>query len=199
MKASDFEIMQDKVNKALANPKQVTGLKPFHIYIGIDPGWTGAIVINAKDTLATDNYKIFKCPSTVQGMYELLKWNLNIYKCQIKPIKIFAMIEKIHGRGSGSYRPVKWSSKTTFRFGENYGAWHALLTSYNARIIFINPQQWQKRMLGKFARGKSKETSLRVAKQRHPELAKKIGKNHNIADAINICELCEWYFRSEKE
>jgi hypothetical protein len=116
-----------------------------------------------------------------------------------KKLAVFAIVEDIHGRGYGNIGAVEWSAQTNFRFGMNCGAWEAVLHCNNIRFEKLYPQRWQHRMLGKFPKGKSKETSLAIAVERHPQIAKQIGKNHNFADAVNLAELCQNYFNGVQD
>jgi hypothetical protein len=194
VKAKDFKALQDKVRATSGSPKIVDGVMkpPKLVYFGIDPGWTGALAVNTED-----GCRVFKCPSTIADMHNLLGeiLNENINKGYfLRGARFYAVVEQVHGRGYKDGKGEKWGAQNTFRFGMNCGAWEAILVANEIKPAFIKPQVWQKAMLGKVSTGKTKEASLRVAKQQYPELAGVIGKNHNFADAINLSMFCQGYF-----
>lgn len=149
------------------------------IYIGIDPGWTGAISVCVNRKI-----QVFNCPKNHNEMYNLLQTLTDGVKSK------YAVIEEVHGRGMKEGIGVRWSAQNTFRFGENYGAWLSSLHACGVIVEHIEPKKWQRFILGKFAVGRSKETSLLRSKKQHPELVKVIGENHNKADAVNLMDLC---------
>jgi len=149
------------------------------IFIGIDPGWSGAI-----SSFSNRRTEIFKCPETYEKIVDLLKFLSDGEKNK------YAVIEKVHGRGEKGGKGVRWAAEKTFRFGENYGNWLSALYSCGFHIEKVEPQKWQGLLLGKFPAGMSKEISLRRAKTKHPELISTIGQNHNKADASNLMDLC---------
>ena len=166
------------------------------IYIGIDPGWSGAIAIG---TNISKDINIIKCPIDIEGMKNLLQSEVyNLFKSSYF-ISVFAVLEKLHGRGYKEGKGERWSAHSTFRFGTNYGAWLALLSTNNITYKAVDPQAWQKVMLGKFATGKSKIASLDSVYRKHPDLVKKVGKNHNYADAVNLLDFCKLYFGNKKK
>ena len=151
------------------------------LYIGIDPGWSGAIAIKRNDNSIT----VYKCPASTEEIS-------NLFKKIILPFdskNIFAVIEEVHGRGYKNGRGEKWSANNTFRFGENFGTWKSLLSSHSIKFTTVRPQEWQHWLLGKIAKGTSKQASIERVYKHHSDL--EIGKNHNLADAINLADLCK--------
>jgi len=79
----------------------------------------------------------------------------------------------------------------------SYGAWLGALGALGISglsIRLVKPKNWQRIILGRFLKGNSKIVSLTKAIERHPKLAKKIGKNHNFSDALNLADYCKIYF-----
>jgi len=95
----------------------------FEVFLGIDPGWRGAIA----GLQADGAVKILEdCPSTPA--------EIGRFVCDFKAI---ALIEKVHPF-------YKSSAKSAFTFGENFGAWQAMLSHLQIPFEFITPRQWQK-------------------------------------------------------
>lgn len=94
------------------------------VFIGIDPGKHGAIAF------LTENPPIvYDCPDTVRGMADLVP--------MANYGNVRAVIEKVHAF-------YKSSAKSAFCFGENFGAWQAILTARKIPYRFVTPRTWQK-------------------------------------------------------
>jgi hypothetical protein len=97
------------------------------IYIGIDPGQKGAIGFILGSTL-----RVIDCPDTIPGMCRALDDALSTPGQDAR-----AMIEKVHAF-------YKSSAKSAFCFGENFGAWQAILAARGIVYEFVTPRTWQK-------------------------------------------------------
>ena len=100
------------------------------ITIGIDPGKGGGIVFINGDKII----EMYKCPSTIEEMAELLEpyrlsWDSSI--------SVIAYIERVHAF------PTDGRS-SAFKFGVNYGVWQGLLGANKIETRFIAPQMWMK-------------------------------------------------------
>ena len=156
------------------------------IYIGIDPGLTGAIaVINSVGRLVgvweTPLIRLKKIRrktySDVGGMLHLLQGivaNSND--------AVVAGIENVHGGVFGSNR--KQGASSAFSFGRNFGVWEGLLTALDVTIYKIAPQTWKKAMHLTALDGKGE--SIIKAKALYPEADLTLKKHHNRAEAILI-------------
>jgi hypothetical protein len=143
-------------------------------YIGIDPGQKGAIAF-----LFDVSVIVFDCPPTIGEMPRLLPkegWD--------DPI---ALIEKVHPF-------YKSSAKSAFTFGENFGAWQAVLAANYIPYDFIAPSKWQKIMFDSAKKlATTKEQSFERASRLFPlvELKTKKGKIlDGRCDALLLAELC---------
>tara|TARA_Y100000401_G_C8264175_1_gene194883 strand:- start:33 stop:512 length:480 start_codon:yes stop_codon:yes gene_type:complete len=134
--------------------KSIDGLNinvPDTVYIGIDPGKSGAIAVLLDDgKIYVDNYDM-----GIKYLFDLLRLSAkyNHYCC----------IEKVHsfpGQGVAS----------TFSFGKNYGIWVAMLESNNIRYTNPTPQAWIKHYieLGKYAKKERKNKLKAIAQRLHP-------------------------------
>lgn len=174
------------------------------IFIGIDPGKTGAIA-----TIASN------------GFVEILDYEdplLIDYMHSISRSKGVAVIEKV---GAMPRQGVV----STFKFGTNYGVWQGILKTLRIPFVFCTPTKWQKEVYestqkeykttnkpvfdvidgqmqkvgtAKIQRVDTKNMSLNVARQLFPTVASKYltrKKDHNRAEALLIAEFCRRKFK----
>ena len=148
------------------------------IYLGIDPGLTGALaVIDGGELLFHD------CPTykdgTKQRMDEAGAARLLASACKVGPCLI--TVEKVHsmpGQGVSSM----------FGFGYGFGVWMGILAALQIPHQIVTPQAWKKEMFA----GYSADTDSRViARRLWPEqteewLSRK--KDHGRADAVLLAE-----------
>ena len=148
------------------------------IFIGIDPGWSGAVAYYSSEY----NFQTYsKCPGNIGAMSELIKTiKRNNNSC-------YAVLEKVHSF-------PKQGVASTWTFAENFGAWQGILEAHKIKYTLTDPRQWQKFILGRFIPGHSKEASLARARENYPALIMQIGKNHNIADALNLLTYCKMIY-----
>ena len=145
------------------------------IYVGIDPGQDGAIVIIHNDGQSVDAYPF----TNFKDMFEVLK------KLQNHPT--FICIEKLWAM------PIR-GSMANFSLGGNYTAWKALLEILGLSYVEAAPATWQPKILNT-SKKKSAETkplAIEYVNKRYPELgftgkrAKDIKEYSGRADAICI-------------
>lgn len=139
------------------------------MYIGIDPGKTGAVAI-LDDKGNYINVLDF-------GQEELMSTLIDY-----APVVKFAYLEKVHSMpGQGVV--------STFSFGENFGWWQGVLGSLGIPYTTIRPQDWMK----KYSLQKSSASDkpgLEVARKLFPEAPLHLKKHHNRADALLIARAC---------
>jgi len=142
------------------------------IYIGIDPGVTGAMA-----TISSNGVSVFDFDDG-----ETLE-RLRIVGSL--PEKTVAVIEKVHSM-------PKQGVASSFKFGQNFGQWIGRLETLRIRFDFVTPQKWQKEIFDSMAKGDRKSMSLDRARRLFPEMAEylKRKKDHSRADAILIAEYC---------
>lgn len=146
------------------------------MYIGIDPGKTGAMAV-LDDKGNYINVLDF-------GQEGLMSTLIN-YAPAVK----FAYLEKVHSMpGQGVV--------STFSFGENFGWWQGVLGSLGIPYTTIRPQDWMK----KYSLQKSSPSDkpgLSVARELFPGAPLSLKKHHNRADALLIARAC-WEDRGWK-
>jgi len=136
------------------------------MFIGIDPGQTGAAVLY-------DGEKIIDCADysdPVEMSETLLEW-------QDMAIIHLAILEKVASM-------PKQGVSSVFKFGTNFGIWQGILSALRIRHELVTPQAWQKGIITKTDGADSKARSLCVARRLFPNsLYFKRKMDHNRADA----------------
>lgn len=137
------------------------------IFIGIDPGKTGAVAILHHDL----SVQVFDTPESTTGMADLLYGYNNP--------QVF--VEKVHAMpGQGVV--------SMFSFGENYGKWQGIIAALGYSYSMVAPQTWKKELLKDMP--KEKESSIIRALQLFPGMSNFLSrkKDHNRAEALLIAE-----------
>lgn len=113
------------------------------IYVGIDPGKSGAMAIIYED--GSHREIVFQ---ETDYMYELLALSGKKVKC---------VLEHVHSMPGDSKRGA-------FAFGENFGYIKGLLKAYRIPYELVNPQKWKR----EFSVTADKNTSIEVAERLFP-------------------------------
>ena len=139
------------------------------IYLGIDPGKTGAIAVHWNDGLPQKVILLRNTPADV--IRELID------EADIGYVEATAVIEKVHSS-------PQMGVKSAFTFGQSYGWLLGVLDALRIPYEFVTPQRWQKAM--GCLTGGDKNVSKAAAQRLWPNL--KI--THANADALLIAEYC---------
>lgn len=136
------------------------GVYEFMIFIGIDPGATGAIATIKK--FVQDKpiiyYNVYDCPELMIERVNLIRKIIDTSE------KISCMIEKVHAFH-------KSAAKSAFEFGGNFYAWQAILSSFKVPYEFVTPQKWQKEMHDSAKKlGNIKAQSVELASRLYPNV-----------------------------
>ena len=142
----------------------------FHsdIYIGIDPGKSGAIA--SIDNL---NMKAWKCPDNASDMCHLFHLILGWHAAD----SIHVLMERVWARPNNA-------SRAAFNYGVNYGQWFGVLASYEITPELILPAHWMK--FYDMKKGMEYQDRKRWVKAKAQELYPKIKVTLVNADAILI-------------
>jgi len=157
MKRQRTRLIVSKESNLSFDPKTITPASITPIFVGIDPGATGAIcaidqnmeVIDLQDYPGNE----FLCAKIIKDYCSW--WDKDKYK-------IFAALENVHampGQGVTSM----------FTFGENFGVWKGCLASYNISFLRPTPQKWMKGLIFKnrYKKNDSKKEDARAKAQAH--------------------------------
>ncbi len=136
-------------------------------FAGIDPGQSGAIAVISDDL---QEAYAWDYPGSIEAAADLLR---EIF-LEHKPV--LTGIEKV------SAMP-KQGVSSTFKFGQNYGAWLGALSSLQVPFTVVTPAKWQKAVLDS-GTGETKERSLSMARRLFPAVDLSRKKDHGKSDAL---------------
>jgi len=151
--------------------------EPF-LFIGIDPGKTGAIAAISKRQEVT---LLEDWPGDEFAAAEMIR---NLKNQSLTPWQdCTAAIERAQSM-------PKQGVKSMFTYGTNYGIWRGILAALNIRFILPTPQAWQKGVLSK---AEDKKPALAAARRMFPDadlVGPRGGGKHGRADALLIADWC---------
>ena len=108
-----------------------TGQQDSGLYIGIDPGQTGAIAaIDSRMEIEM----LEDWPGDEIGAAKLV-WELECNQARVA-------LEHVHAM-------PKQGVTSMFKFGTNYGIWKGILAAVGIPFVSVRPQQWQKGVVQK--------------------------------------------------
>jgi len=150
-----------------------------NIYIGIDPGKTGAMAILSdngdKSWDGVWDYQDQECINRLRDIKHIM-----IKKG--KSVKVIGVIEKVNA-------DPHWGKTSIFSFGENFGQWKGRLESFGIPYIHLTPTKWQKEVFDyKPAKKDRKSASLELARRLFPWADLKNKGDHNRSDALLMAE-----------
>lgn len=153
------------------------------IYIGIDPGKTGAIAVlrpNLGDIVIT------KIPETDRGILDLLEGYT--WEQETNPRPIFAVLERVTGYiGDDS----KTRGSAMFNFGVGYGALRMALSASKIPFQEVMSTQWI-RKLGLGTKGKRSNPEWKAyLYQKAQQLYPSASFPKYAADAVLIATFCK--------
>ena len=138
------------------------------IYIGIDPGKSGAIV-----ALFPDDAAVSKKWTDEDEMSDL------VHSFTRDDYRILAVIEEVHSS-------PQMGVKSAFTFGQNFGWWLGVLRAYSVPFHRIRPQVWQAGIPGRkgLKEGNLKRHLKSEAAARYPSIKVTLAN----ADALLIAD-----------
>jgi len=162
------------------------------IYISIDPGAKGAIVVTNGEKMIRKEMMPLKKDRTIDSgrLFDMFRQELDAMS-MVSDIKI--CIEEVHSL-------YGMSAKSNFNFGRNFQAPISVLDSLECEWEFVKAKEWQKEVFGdmeiilnKKGKKDTKAMSIKRAMELYPEAdltpterAKK--PSDGIADALCMCE-----------
>lgn len=165
------------------------------IYIGIDPGITGAVAVIEENNnvilFDTPTNQIKKTGKTKSGKERFAKeysesemarifTGLAVIVKAISENNIHVFVEKVHAMpGEGAVG--------AFSFGKGYGMWLGIMAALKIPYTLVTPQAWKKAMMQGIC---DKDAARGRAQQLYPHLSAELRFKNNIgrADAILIAE-----------
>jgi len=148
------------------------------IYVGFDPGKTGALAAITEDGTCTTALPFPLSGDNELDITELTKW----LKVLQEQGTVYAIIEKVHampGQGVTSM----------FSFGMTTGMLHGMLAALGIPRFLVSPQAWKKRIL--YDTAKDKNAAIEYCSRVYPYVSllatPRSKKAHSgVADAVCI-------------
>lgn len=144
------------------------------IYIGIDPGQSGACAILARKEQFVFDFEDILVINELKAYADLYHYGPANYE-------LLAAIEKVHSM-------PKQGVSSSFKFGTNFGIWQGRLQALEIPYIFVTPGKWQKVVFDSMTKGDRKEMSLDLARRLFPWAELHLKKHHGRAEALLIAE-----------
>jgi hypothetical protein len=144
----------------------MTKNKEDRIWVGIDPGKTGAVAI--LDESGWVDFHDFQDPPTAGKKLRCAnkRWRIQL-----------ACLEKVHAfREQGVV--------SGFNFGANFGMWEGILCALDIPYRLITPKTWQKGMLTKADGLTPEKQALKVARGLFPKAELHLAKHKDRACAL---------------
>jgi len=138
------------------------------VWIGVDPGKTGAIGIVDK----LGNAEVYDYPEDVDNCAAMM--GMIVARLDI----VGGMIEKVSAMPGQGVTGM-------FNFGGNYFGWRMALACFHVPYELVTPAKWQKAMLDSGG-GTTKERSLNMARRIFPGLELHFKKHDGRADALHL-------------
>ena len=163
-------------------------------YLGIDPGFTGAMAITRKGKLV----EIISCPLLEVKTGKIKVVNLKRVeeiKNRVDPRGIFLALEKYKGKIQGvieySQAMPKQGVSSVFVYAEGYGCYLGVLSSLNIDYKEIRSSVWKAKMKLDY----DKANSIKMALALYPESSKyvKYKKDDGKAEALLLAHYAEHY------
>jgi len=157
------------------------------IYIGIDPGLSGAVgVIDEGAGNALPKLFVYDTPTAlVEGETTKRKYLGRAMALLLKPFAdrsdVLAVLENVHAM-------PKQGVSSSFNFGEGKGRWEGILDAYAIPYESVSPQRWKKAIMAD--QGKEKSAARFKAMSLFPELADyfKLVKHDGRAESLLMAE-----------
>lgn len=155
--------------------KKVASQDSPEVYVGVDPGASGGVVV-----LYNGFPYLFNMPDTEAGVWDLF--------CDIKAEfpNPFACVEQVGGfMSSGRGKGNKASGHTMFNFGAGYGGLRMALLGNGIRREYVTPAVWQRGLhITPKAKTESQGAHKRKLKQRATELYPGVKVTLKTCDAL---------------
>jgi len=155
------------------------------IFVGIDPGITGAIAILSEDgheLVAAHRTPVIQAASGGKREYNSRLMADLLIDLENDFGNLVVTIEKVHTM-------PRDGRVGAFNFGMGYGIWLGILAARHIAHTLVTPQAWQARMLAGLPRGPhTKASAVKTATAMWPHLPIKAKADWGLADAALIAE-----------
>jgi crossover junction endodeoxyribonuclease RuvC len=148
------------------------------IFIGIDPGLSGAVAVIHPD----GKVEVIDTPVALvkKNKHDYSAWEMaRILGRFERDVNVVCGIESVHSM-------PKQGVASSFSFGRGLGLWEGILASFEIGYGKVTPQAWKKLLMS--GMGKEKDSSRLQAQRLFPTAELNLKKHHGRADALLIAE-----------
>lgn len=148
-----------------------------HLFIGIDPGASGAIAVldEEQKPLICQDFSRMDCAVT-------LKFAASA------GVPVTTFIEHVHAMPQNG-------SVSMFHFGENFGWWQGVLDALGLPFKLVDPKRWQNHF-GLVKKNPTDKPSLELCRKAFPTVDLHLKKHNGRSDALCIASYALDWFRS---
>lgn len=131
------------------------------IYIGIDPGQSGAVgFVSGLDDDGGIWSAVNDCPKNEGDMAQLLIDMVSEFVSMDEAARVAAaVVEDVHAM-------PKQGVSSTFKFGRNFGTWLGILAALKIPFELVTPRTWQKQF---FKKADGKLSAFNTARRLFPD------------------------------
>jgi hypothetical protein len=149
------------------------------IYLGVDPGFSGALAMIHLDTV-----KVWDAPTLTVGekrQMDLHAMRTLLAQWQGVAAQVRVFIEKVHSMPGSSGRSM-------FTFGQGYGEWRGEVVALGYSLTVVEPARWKGAMMDGL--GKEKDAARYRAALLFPQVAHMFSRKQDDgrAEALLIAE-----------
>lgn len=147
-------------------------------FTGIDPGQTGALAIidNSLNVIALEDW-----PGDIESAATLFK---GLYLDHLPVLTLLESVSSMPQQGVAS----------TFKFGQNLGAWKGIVSTMGARYKLVKPRDWQSKTFDPGTGKEPKQRSLTTARRLFPDAELHLKKHNGRSDALLMAlYACRWW------
>lgn len=163
------------------------------IYVGIDPGNSGAIAAIIEQAGERMRLEFYDTPIVTTKVGKKFKNEMDPAACalmlralQAIDFDVHVIVEKVQAMPGDRERSM--GATSAFTFGKGFGMWIGLCVGLQLPYELVHPMTWKKMLMAGMS--KEKDASRVKAMQMFPESAKYLQrkKDHGRADALLLAE-----------
>jgi crossover junction endodeoxyribonuclease RuvC len=140
-------------------------------YLGIDPGQSGAIALLSEEQVLVEDW-----PGDPNAAADAVRKLILGHNFKL------AALERVNAM-------PKQGVSSTFKLGQNVGAWQGILAALGLPYLMPTPREWQKGLVKQSDGPDTKARSLAVARRLFPDAELSRKSDHGRADAL----LLAWF------
>ena len=160
------------------------------MYIGVDPGLTGAVGVVDEDGRVVGVHDLPVLIGKNRSKELHLPQIVKLIREMVGDAEGFAAVERVHAM-------PKQGVRSCFRFGKATGHLEGICSALGYQLILVTPQSWQKQFTRFVDGADTKVKSVLAASYKRPDVDLPRKKDHNKAEALLIAEFCRLHHQNK--